>query len=220
MYQLNFAQLAPYTPLLAKGLVNTMLISLAAFVISTVIGVLGAVVRLYGPRLLALTVKAYVEVIRNTPVLVQIYFIFFVLPQVGIRLSPMIAGIVALSVHGGAYVTEIIRAGIAAVPRGQIEAGKALGLSRRTLLIDVSLRPALKAMYPALSNEFMLLLLGSSLCGQVAAYELTAAAGDIDSRTFRSFEIYIALGGIYLALSLILSVLFRGFERTLFRWKA
>ncbi|URK89402.1 ABC transporter permease subunit (plasmid) [Rhizobium sp. RCAM05350] len=113
---------------------------------------------------------------------------------------------------------EIIRAGVAAVPKGQVEAGRALGLSEKSILMDISLRPALRAMFPALVSEFMMLLLGSSLCSQIAVYELTAAAGDIDSRTFRSFEVYVLLGGVYLALSLVISFLFRGLENRLLRW--
>ncbi len=217
-YNFNFAQLWPYAPMLVQGLVGALGLVAASFLISSLVGIFGAIARLYGPTPLRWIIKAYVEVIRNTPPLVQIYLVFFTLPSFGIRLSPMTAGIVALSVHGGAYMIEIIRAGVAAVPRGQVEAGRALGLTERSILLDVSIRPALRAMFPALVSEFMMLLLGSSLCSQIAVYELTAAAGDIDSRTFRSFEVYIVLGGVYLALSLIISILFRGVETRLLRW--
>lgn len=218
MYKFNFSQLWPYLPMLIEGLKTTIWLVAVALSIGTLIGLVGAVIRLRAPAPLRWLVQLYIELIRNTPPLVQIYLIFFGLPALGLRFQPFTAGALALSIHAGAYMIEVFRAGLAAVPKGQIEAGRALGLPETSIFFDISLRPALRAMAPALTSEVMMLLLGSSLCGQIAVYELTAAASDIDSRTFRSFEIYLVLGGIYLVLSLLISGLFARAERRLLRW--
>ena len=154
-------------------------------------------------------VNAYIELIRNTPFLVQLFFFFFALPALGLRWSAHAAALVAMVVNLGAYATEIIRAGIESVPRGQIEAGLALNLKRHQVFRFIILKPALKAIYPALTSQFILLMLSSAVVSAISADDLTSVAANLQSQTFRSFEIYIVVTGIYLALAMAFSVLFR-----------
>jgi polar amino acid transport system permease protein len=140
---------------------------------------------------------------------VQLFFFFFALPALGLRWTAHSAALVAMVVNLGAYATEIIRAGIEAVPRGQIEAGLALNLKRHQVFRYIILKPALKAIYPALTSQFILLMLSSAVVSAISADDLTSVAANLQSQTFRSFEIYIVVAGIYLALAVLFSFLFR-----------
>ncbi|HZV92413.1 MAG TPA: ABC transporter permease subunit, partial [Caldimonas sp.] len=160
----------------------------------------------------------YVELIRNTPFLVQLFFFFFALPAIGLRWSAHTAALTAMVVNLGAYATEIIRAGIEAIPKGQIEAGLALNLKAHEIFRFVVLKPALKAIYPALTSQFILLMLSSSVVSVISADDLTSVASNLQSQTFRSFEIYIVVAGIYLALALSFSTLFRVVYRHAFNY--
>ena len=144
--------------------------------------------------------NGYVEFIRNTPFLIQLYFVFFALPHFGLRLGPNAAALLAMVINLGAYASEIVRAGIESVPEGQIEAGRSLGLRRFAIIRFIVLFPALKAVYPALTSQFVLLLLGSSIVSAIAAEELTAVGNTINSQTFRSFEIYTIITIMYVVI--------------------
>ena len=163
--------------------------------------------------------RAYVELIRNTPLLIQLYFVFFSLPLIGLKLSSNTAAIVALSIHLGAYATEILRAGVESIPQGQIEAAKSLGLSRYRIIRHVVLVPAVRAVYPSLSAQFILQLMGTSIVGAIAAEELTAIANNLVMQTFRSFEVYIVIAVIYFVAVQAASLLFAGIGQLMFRWK-
>jgi polar amino acid transport system permease protein len=144
-----------------------------------------------------------VEFVRNTPLLIQIFIIFFGLPNMGLRLSADQAAVVALVFNFGAYATEIVRAGIEAVPRGQIEAAQSIGLTRFEIFRHVVILPALERVYPALVSQFTLLMLGSSIVSAIGANELTSAANSIQSRNFRSFEVYTIATVLYLGLAIL-----------------
>jgi polar amino acid transport system permease protein len=146
--------------------------------------------------------------------------IFFGLPSFGIRLSSNTAAVIALVVNVGAYGIEIIRAGIESIGAGQIEAGKALGLRPVYIFRFIVLKPAIQAIYPSLTSQFILLLLNSSVCSAIAATELTAAAGDIQSRTFRSFEVYFVITCIYFAMSVFFWSVFGAIEKNFLRTPA
>lgn len=186
---------------LLHGVLFTLGLSSAGIVLALIIGVFGVAMRRSTSRILQVPVIMFVELIRNTPFLVQIFFLFFALPLIGIRLSPTITAIIALAINGGAYAIEIIRGGVDSIPRGQVEAGEALGLSRRQIFRDIILTPALRAIYPALSSQFILLTLTSSVCSSISANELTHFAQRIESETFRSFEVYFTITGLYLLIS-------------------
>ncbi len=161
-------------------------------------------------------VGAYVELVRNTPFLVQVFFIFFGLPALGVRLETDVCAVIALTLNGSAYAIEIVRAGIESIGHGQIEAGRALGLHPLQNFRLVVLPQALRAVLPPLGSQFILLLLNSSIVSVISADELTAAAQDIQGRTFRSFEAYIVAASIYLVLSTAFSALFAGISRLAF----
>ena len=197
----------------------TVRLSAAAMVLGLVVGVAGAQAQRSRSRLLRGLVQAYVEAIRNTPFLVQLLLIYLGLPSLGIRLTPGQAALLGMVVNLGAYATEIVRAGIEAVPRGQIEAGNALGLTHWQVFRHVILVPALRAVFPALGSQFVLVMLASSVVSVISAEELTAVADTIVSRNFRSFEVYLVVTGLYLAMSLVFQAAFGAINRALFsRW--
>jgi len=217
---LQFAPLLGFTDRLLWGTWATIQLGFWSILIGTAIGILGAVARSFGPRWLSWPVAGYVELIRNTPLLIQLYFVFFTLPLFGLKLSSTEAAILALSIHLGAYATEILRAGIESIPHGQIEAARALGLSPYRIIRHVVLVPAVRAVYPALSAQFILQLMGTSICGAIAAEELMAIANNLVMQTFRSFEVYIVIAVIYFVLIQSASLVFAGIGRLLFRWRA
>jgi polar amino acid transport system permease protein len=144
-----------------------------------------------------------VEIIRNTPLLVQVFLFFFGLPYIGIMLSADTSAIIAISFNLGAYSAEIFRAGFNAIPKSQIEAGFALGLSYLQVIRHVMIVPALKVIYPALTGQLTLTLLGSSVVCAISANELTLAASKVESTTFRSLETFLIAGAIYIALTVV-----------------
>ena len=146
----------------------------------------------------------YIELIRNTPFLVQLFFFFFALPALGLRWSPYTAALTAMVVNLGAYATEIIRAGIEATPRGQIEAAVSLALNKVQVFTRVILPPALKKVWPAMVSQIIIVMLGSAVCGQISTEELSYAANLIQSRNFRAFESFIVATLIYLGLAMAL----------------
>jgi polar amino acid transport system permease protein len=187
-------------PELVTGAMLTIRLSALTMLFGLLIGTACAVATVYGSRTLRWIVGSYVEFIRNTPFLVQLYFVYFALPNFGIRLDSNTAALVAMIVNLGAYATEIVRAGVEAIPGGQIEAGRSLGLRPLQIVRLIILFPALKAIYPALTSQFILVLLGSSVVSAIAAEELTAIANNINSQTFRSFEIYTVVTIMYVAI--------------------
>ncbi|MBI1773932.1 MAG: amino acid ABC transporter permease [Proteobacteria bacterium] len=195
----------------------TVRLSTIAMVLGLVVGVAGAQAKASRFRLLRGLVQAYIEAIRNTPFLVQLLLIYLGLPSLGVRLTPDQAALLAMVVNLGAYATEIVRAGIEAVPRGQVEAGRALGLKPWHIFRFVVLIPALRAVFPALGSQFILVMLASSVVSVISAEELTAVADTIVARNFRSFEFYLTITGMYLALSLAFQGTFAAIDRALFR---
>lgn len=200
--QLNFPALWPYWPELLAGLWVTIQLTVLATVGGVGLGILGAALRSgeasWASRLWGL----YVEIIRNTPFVVQLFFIVFGLPNLGLKLTAGEAALLAMLINLGAYSTEIIRAGIQVTPKGQWEAGRVLGLTRAQTFLRVVLPPSLQRIYPALVSQCIIVMLGSSVVSQVSYEELTFAANLIQSRTFLSFEVYLVTTLIYLLLSI------------------
>ena len=212
-YTFQFDAVFAAWPLLLKGTWSTIELSILAMLAGLVVAILCAWGKTSGPRPLCWLINAYIELIRNTPFLVQLFFFFFALPAIGLRWSAHTAALTAMVVNLGAYATEIIRAGIESIPRGQIEAGLALDLKRHQIFRFVILKPALRAVYPALTSQFILLMLSSSVVSAISADDLTSVAANLQSQTFRSFEIYIVVAVIYLVLALLFSALFRTIYR-------
>ena len=162
--------------------------------------------------------KAFVEVIRNTPFLVQIFFIYFALPLAGVRLDPTPTAIIALGINGGAYAIEIIRGGVQSIGKGQIEAGLALGLHKAQVFRLIVLKPALRAIFPSLTSQFVLLTLTTSVASAISAYELTSVAQRIESDSFRSFEVYGTITLFYLVISWVMMRLFAAISTRYFSY--
>ncbi len=200
--ELDFAAILAQWPLLVSGALWTLGLTAISAVIGVVLGVIFAWVRISGPVWMKWIVGSYVEFIRNTPFIVQLFFFFFGLPMLGLRLSPETASVIAMVINLAAYATEIIRAGIQATPRGQAEAAVSLALSRYQVFTYVVLPPALRKVWPALVSQIIIVMLGSAVCGQISTPELSFVANLIQSRNFRAFESYIVATAIYLALAI------------------
>jgi polar amino acid transport system permease protein len=207
-YKIDFTPVIDGLPSLLAGCLGTLGLALGGMALAIVIGIGGVVLRQSRLKPLRWLVMAFVELIRNTPFLVQIYFIFFALPLAGIRLNPTPTAIIALGINGGAYAIEIIRGGVQAIGKGQIEAGLALALSRMQVFRLIVLKPALRAIYPSLVSQFILLTLTTSIASAISAYELTSVAQRIESDSFRSFEVYGVVTLLYLGISWLLMRMF------------
>ena len=201
-YQFQFEAIWPYAGLRARGVWLTIQLTSLAAVLGIGLGVLGAMGRTSRFAWLRILVGTYVELIRNTPFIVQLFFVFFGLPSAGVKLSANEAAVLAMVINMGAYSTEIIRAGIEAIHRGQIEAGLSLALTRLQIFRHIIIMPALQKIYPALTSQFIIVMLGSAVVSQISAEELTFAAQFIQSRNFRSFEVYFITTALYLLLAI------------------
>ncbi len=198
----DFLSILAEWPMLLKGVAWTLALTVISAVIGVVVGVACAWARTYGALWLKALAGTYVELIRNTPFIVQLFFVFFGLPAAGVKLSPEVASVIAMVINLGAYAAEIIRAGIEATPRGQIEAALSLALNRVQIFMRVILPPALRKVWPSLVSQIIIVMLGSAVCGQISTQELSYAANLIQSRNFRAFEAFIIATAIYLLLSI------------------
>ena len=202
-YSFDFmAVLGSWDRLLA-GAWMTVQLSALATVIGFVVGTLCAIARTSRVGWLRTLVGAYVEAIRNTPLLVQVFIVYFGLASLDLKLSAEAAAVITLVINIGAYTTEIMRAGILSIHRGQVEAAECLGMSGPQIFLHVVLLPAVERVYPALSSQFVLLMLASSITSQISVEELTAAANLVQSETFRSFEVFGVIAVMYFALSVL-----------------
>ncbi|MCX5735839.1 MAG: amino acid ABC transporter permease [candidate division NC10 bacterium] len=203
--------------MLLDGALTTLHISLLTLFFSFVVGTAGALCRMSRVRWLHGPATWYVEFIRNTPLLVQLFFIYFGLSQVDIQVPNYIAGLIGLVVNNSAYLTEIIRTGIQAVHKGQFEAGLSLGLSFPQLMRRVIFPQAFRVIYPPLCNQFVGIILWSSLVSTIAVEDLAMRGKQLASTTFRSFETYIVLTLIYVVMTLTVSGILKLVGRRLFR---
>jgi polar amino acid transport system permease protein len=219
-YQFDFAWLAQYLPQIAKGIMITAELTLVGGLLGVALGTGCAWVRALGPSWLKPVVATYVELIRNTPFLIQLFFIFFGLPSLGVQMNELTAANIAMVINLGAYSCEIIRAGIQATPKGQFEAGASLAMTPFETFRHVVLVPSLQRIWPALSSQVVIVMLGSAVVSQIAVEDLTFAANFIQSRTFRAFEAYIVSTLIYLALAILLRQAMLGMGTILFPKRA
>ena len=212
-YTLDFGGIWEYRGYLVQGIVGTLRLTALGTVVGVTIGTLGAVSRAWKLPGFRQFYTGYVELIRNTPFIVQLFFVFFGLPSLGIKLNEWQAATLAMVINLGAYSTEIIRSGIEAIPKGQIEAALALAMSRSQIFFHVVLRQALLKVWPALSSQIVIVMLGSSVCSQISAEELTFGANFIQSRTFRALEVYVLAALVYILLALLLRQVLSAFGR-------
>jgi His/Glu/Gln/Arg/opine family amino acid ABC transporter permease subunit len=203
-YQFDFSAVLAHSDQLLAGAGFTLALTAVGAVFGVGLGILGALCRAWKLVPFDRLFGVYVEVIRNTPFIVQLFFIFFGLPGLGLKMSEWQAAVLAMVINLGAYSTEIIRAGIQATPRGQLEAAESLALTRLQAFRHVVLKPALERVWPALTSQVIIVMLGSAVCSQIATEELTFAANFIQSRNFRAFETYFITAGLYFVMALLI----------------
>lgn len=201
-YALDFGWLNGAIGMIARGAAMTIFLIAVTTVAGVILSIFGAAAKRSRYPILRKAIAAYVEIIRNTPFLVQLFFIFFGLPRFGIRLDPVVAAMLAMTLNMTAYTTEIVGAGLDAVPKGQREAAAALGLPAWLVFIKIVLPQALKVIFPALTSQIIIMMLESSVVSQIAVRELTYEADMLQARTFRAFETYFVVTIVYLGLSI------------------
>lgn len=219
-YTLIYSQVTGHIPYLLAGAWLTLQLAAISFVVGWVIGLVNATILSYGPRGARWFVQGYVTFFINTPLLVQVFFIFFVLPDAGILLSPYAAVAIGMSLNAGAYLTEIQRAGFASLRRAEIDAATAMGFSLPQMVWYVIVPHIAKALYPPLANQFIIQVMTTSIAAIFAVEELTGRAYNVNSLTFRSLEVFSITAVIYIALTLVCSVTLALLGRWLFRVQA
>lgn len=202
-------------PILAKASVVTLQATLLGFVLALALGLVFAVGRMAGPVWLRLAVGGVVEFVRSTPLLIQIFFLYYVMPEFGLTLDAMPAGVLALGLHYGAYCSEVYRAGLDNVPKGQWEASMALNLSPWTTFKDVILPQAIPPVVPALGNYLVALFKETPLLSVIAVLELMQTAKILGSESFQYTEPITLVGLFFLAFSLVSAALIRRVEQAL-----
>ncbi len=211
---LDFGIIVKVLPLLLEGAAVTVEITALSVGLGFLIGMIVGVARLAKNRLLKWLAMIYIDFIRGTPLLVQIFLIYFALPMItGTRIDPFVAAITACSINSGAYIAEIFRAGIQSIDKGQIEAGRSLGLNWYQTMRFVVMPQAFKRVIPPLGNEFIAMLKDSSLVSVIGFEELTRCGQLIIAKTYNSFEIWMAVAMLYLIMTLTISRLVAFLER-------
>lgn len=203
-YEFDFASVLAQWPQFLEGAWMSILLSFPATVIGFACGTLLAIGRRGQQRWLNALCGAYVEVIRNTPLLVQLFLVFFGFSSLGWKIAAFTAALMTLIMNVAAYSCEIMRAGMDSIHKGQIEAAECLALTKRQIYWHVVIRPAMEKVYPALTSQFVLLMLATSITSQISVEELTAVAARVQSETFRPFEAYIVVAVAYLILSMLM----------------
>lgn len=218
-YTLQFGQVLKYVPYLIAGAWLSLQIAFLAFCGGMVIGLFGATGKIFGGRIVRNVVGVYVTFFTNTPALVQIYFMFFALPEAGILLTPYEAVLIALTLNAGAYLTEIQRAGFISVHRAELEAAETMGMSLMQSVWYVILPHVMKVLFPPLSSHYLIMTLGTSMAAIFGVEELTGRAFNVNALTFRSIEIFSMTAGLYFLVTVLASTFLVLLGRWLFRVK-
>lgn len=200
-------------PVLMKGAVITIELTVLTLIFGTIIGVIGALFKTSKYKVLNLIASFYTWIVRGTPMLLQIFIIYFGLPSIGIQMEAMTAGVLALSINCGAYMTEIIRGGIQSVDKGQFEAAKTLGLSYGETMRYVIIPQTIRIILPSVGNEFITINKDTSIVSTITLVELMRSAQVIASSSFRAMDIYLLAGIFYLAMTTVLTSLFSLIEK-------
>ncbi|MDD3699886.1 amino acid ABC transporter permease [Candidatus Sordicultor fermentans] len=203
--QFDFLALYEALPALLVGALATLRITALSIAVGLVIGLGAGLARVWPNSFLRSISSAYIELIRGTPLLVQIFLVYFGLPALGLNLDPFVAGVLAMGINSGAYVGEIVRGGIESIAQGQMEAALSLGMSWWQSMYYVVLPQALFRILPSLGNEFIALLKDSSLVSTIAIAELTRTGQIIITRTFKSFEIWVGVALFYFIMTYAIS---------------
>ncbi|MBD5643226.1 amino acid ABC transporter permease [Clostridium botulinum] len=217
--ELNFDIIFRNLPFLLKATLVTIKITLLSFIVAITLAFIVGILRTYKfSKILDLILNAYVEIFRGSPLLIQLFFIYYGLPSVGIAMDAEVAAVIGLALNGAAYMSEIIRAAIISIDRGQEEAGFSLGYTRFQNLCYIILPQAVKISVPPLVNGFSSLLKDTSLISVISITELTRSGNLIYSRTARPFEVYLTLGLFYFVLTYIVSICSKFIEKRNEKW--
>lgn len=220
MNSLDFSPLLPYAGLLPEALKITLEIGIAGFVLALVIAVIVGTLRSKKlPKVIGFLLGFYVEVFRGTPLLVQLFFVYYGLPSAGVRMEPVTAAILTMGLNSGSYLSENIRASILAVDRGQYEAAHMLGYTPIQTSIHIVLPQAMRIAIPSFMNGFSSIIKETSIVSVLPVIELTKLGNQVYAKTYHPFEIYILLGVIYFGLTYFLTFLARWLERRASKWQ-
>lgn len=219
MYNLNFEFLLPYLHQFFEAATITLKLSIIVFLISITLSVLIGFLRTYKlPKLIRFLLAFYVEIFRGTPLLVQLFLIYFGMPVFGIKLSPMSAAIIGLSLNATAYMSEVIRGSILSIDKGQYEASYSLGYTKFSMYINIILPQAFRIALPSLMNSFASIIKETSLVSVISIAEITRVGNQIYSRTLRPFEVYLTISIFYFAMTYTISLISRMIERRSANW--
>lgn len=205
--------LKEFYPTYIEATLTTLKVSLFALIVGLILGIIICLAKISSIKLINFIAGIYVEIIRNTPILVQIMIIYFALPEIGISFSPFVSALIALSINSSAYVSEIFRAGILAIDKGQMEAARSLGLSYYQAMKLVVLPQAFKHSLPALGNEFISLVKESSVVYFVGVADIMFAANSVKNATYQTFAPYLIAAIIYFVITSILSIIVKKLEK-------
>jgi polar amino acid transport system permease protein len=204
-------------PFIVGGTGTTILVCVVSMLMATILAVVGGIARLSRNAIASGLAGLYVSLVRGTPLLVQIYFVYLALPQVGIRLPALLAGILALGFNYGAYMTEIVRAGIQAVPRAQREAAESLGMPERAVMRRIVLPQAVRIVIPAIGNDFVAMIKDSALVSTISVTELLWRAESVGTRNFKTLQAILIAAAIYWGLTIAFSFFQERLERRMAR---
>lgn len=217
------AQFRPITPFLGElysAAWMTLVLSLEAIVGALVLGTIVAFGRVSSNRLLRIAAGCYVEFLRNIPLLVLLYFIYFLMPALGLRFSPFVSALIGMALHESAYMTEILRAGLIAVPVGQYEAAQSQGMTRWQLQRHIVLPQVFRTIYAPLGTQFTMVIIASSLASAISVNEVTGWMQTVGADTFRFFDVFLIAAIVYIVLSQLVNLLHTVVGRLLFRAEA
>jgi polar amino acid transport system permease protein len=209
---LDFSLVHQYIPFLLKASLLTLEISVLSIAVGLALGLVAVLIKISKMRSLAMVVDFYIWFIRGTPLLVQLFLVYFGLPQIGIELSPFVASVMALGVNAGAYFAEILRGGILSIPKGQMEAALSLGMSYPTIIRRIILPQALRVSIPAIGNESITLLKDSSLASLVTLSEIMMTSQRFASTNYAFIEFYMTAAVLYLLMTTLFTMILRRVE--------
>ncbi|MBG19949.1 MAG: amino acid ABC transporter permease [Rhizobiales bacterium] len=212
--QTFFTQAAEYLPFLLSGVWLTVAVTLLALLLATLLGLVWSLCRTSGIRWLATPVRVFVEFIRGIPILVILFYIYFVMPEIGIDLTAFQAGVIGLGLTYSCYIAETFRAGIEAVDRGQIEAAKSIGMKQGMMMRRVVLPQAFKIVIPPYGNNLIMLLKDSSQVSVISVAELTMQGKMLASSTFNNLTVFTLVALLYLCLTLPLNFIMNRIEKS------
>ena len=205
--------LTRYGPLLLEGLRNTLLLTCISYIIGLILGLGLSILRVYGPLWVKAIVATYIEIFRGTPMVVQLFLIYYSLPSIGVRLDPFTSAIIAIGLNSGAYQAEYFRSAIGSISLGQWEAALSIGMKRATAIRTIIIPQVFRVALPALTNEIIYLLKYSSIAYFITVPELVYTGKIIGTRTFMYLQVYTVIAIIYVIFSLLFSELFFRVEK-------